>query len=168
MSVIELVQETGIDGTPSPIWRGPKNEYVSMYAVTNHPDQRPGPEHVVYEIEGCEGLTPGELDEVVAAFQEFKRKYPPHLVRPAVLPGHYQLSAVKGDEDGYWYAHRTTTEALFCEAVFDPHEGEGIRYVVETPLQSRPMTLAELGQFVELITGFHAACVAEARGGEDR
>lgn len=155
MRIIELIQDTDIDGTPSCVWHGPRNQYVCMDAVTEHPDQRPGPEHVVYEIEGYHDMTSDEFDQVVAKVQEFKAQHPAHLVRPSVLPGYYQRDGIDGDE-GYWYAHRVSTPELFCEAMYDPHDYDELRYVIETNQKNNPMTFEELSEFVVKINEFFA------------
>lgn len=159
MRIIELTQDTEINGAPSTVWHGPRNEYVSMDAITEHPDQRPGPEHVVYEIEGYHDMTSEELDQLVIKVQEFKAQHPAYLVRPSVLPDYYQRDGLDGDT-GYWYAHRVQTPELFCEAMYDAQDYDGLRYVVETDPKNSPMTFEELSEFVVKVNEFFAAAAS--------
>ena len=49
-----------------------------------------------------------------------------------------------------------STPELFCEAMYDPHDYDELRYVIETNQKNNPMTFEELSEFVVKINEFFA------------
>lgn len=77
----DLVQDKEIDGSPSTVWHGPRNEYVKIYACTQDPDQTPNRGDIVYEVENWADATAEEVDAMLTGIQEFKDRHVLGLAR---------------------------------------------------------------------------------------
>lgn len=175
MGSIEFTNTPDTDGTPGTVWHGPSspNGAIQIMAVVDTPGQRPGPEDVTYEIAAWTECSEVEVDQTLAEIAAFKRKYPPHLVRPKHLPDRFAPPQAPNEDPediaGYWVGHQARVEgALFCEEFADVHDFDGIKYVVETPPNAQAMTFQELAKFVDRVNDFYRACASDRGDGETR